>query len=218
MPVCAGGVDIQVAFYALQLPTELRRYFGLHRLRAEDAGVHSVDGRPAAAGEMVTPVLCVLPMGWTLALWKCQVLHECIASTVHGIDDSNRLRDRRPAPPIQRARGVHPHGIRGQLRGVGGRPRGGRGRGHRGEVGARAARFAHASRRGRRRRRHARWHFAEDRPIVGVSLRSAWRLRLGFVELCRRGRCSGDELRSAIDHYTFRALMLRELLSCLSSC
>lgn len=219
LPVCIGGVDIQVAFYALQLPTELRRYFGLLPLRAEDAGVHSVDGRPAAAGEMVTPVLRVLPMGWTLALWTCQVLLEYIASTVHGIDDSNRLRDRRPAPPIHSeprefihteyvdnivALGVNLEAVEGRATAVKsalgqhGLPT------HPVEGGVGGDTLG--------------WHFAEDRPIVGVSLRSAWRLRLGLVELCRRGRCSGDELRSTIVHYTFRALMRRELLSCLSSC
>lgn len=49
-PVCIGGVDIQVAFYTLQLPVELRRFFGLLPLRAEDTlSARSTDehARPA---------------------------------------------------------------------------------------------------------------------------------------------------------------------------
>lgn len=218
-PVCVGGVDIQVAFYALQLPASLRRYFGLLPIKAGAVGVSRLEGVDCPPGEMITPVLRVLPMGWTLALWTCQVLHEFTASTVEGVRDSNRLRDRRPAPRIDGTVSGFIHtkyvdnfvalgSCRGEV-----------------EAPASVVKVAlgecglptHSIEEGTGGETLG-WRFAEDAPIVGVSVRGGWRLRLGLEELCRRRRCSGDELRSVIGHFTFRALMRRELLACLSSC
>ena len=43
-PIIVGGVDIQVAFYAMLLPRDLRTHFGLAPVRAGMVNVTSVDG------------------------------------------------------------------------------------------------------------------------------------------------------------------------------
>ena len=61
------------------------------------------------------------------------------------------------------------------------------------------------------------WHFDADRPVIGLSVRLRWRLRLGIGELLKRGWCSGHTMMKVISHFTSRALIRRELLSCLGA-
>ncbi|CAK0889503.1 unnamed protein product, partial [Prorocentrum cordatum] len=58
------------------------------------------------------------------------------------------------------------------------------------------------------------WHFDEDKPVIGLSVRLRWRLRLGIGELLERGWCSGHAMMKVMSHLTSRALIRRELLSC----
>ncbi len=52
------------------------------------------------------PQLNVIPMGWTHALWWCQVLHERLAEH-RGCDHSARLADKRRAPSVRQQQGAH---------------------------------------------------------------------------------------------------------------
>ena len=61
------------------------------------------------------------------------------------------------------------------------------------------------------------WSFHALRPSIGASQRSMWRMRLGLLELVRRGSATGRQISIVTGHYTFRALIRRELLACLSA-
>ena len=65
-----GHVDIVDAFYHFELPSELRSFFALPAVRARDVGASNF-----APDSMVFPCLSVLPMGWSHALFWCQMLH-----------------------------------------------------------------------------------------------------------------------------------------------
>ena len=57
------------------------------------------------------------------------------------------------------------------------------------------------------------WHFSATEPILGVSVRGLWRLRLGLLEFARRGVGAGHQLEILVGRFTSRALLRRELLS-----
>lgn len=99
-PIEVGGVDIADAFYNIALPVELRCLFGLPQVCARDVGVEWIGERKIASGAKVYPVLKVVPMGWTQALWVCQTCHECIVNEMPEISQSLRLVDKVGAPDI----------------------------------------------------------------------------------------------------------------------
>eukprot|EP00971_Amphidinium_carterae_P078126 1545680-Amphidinium_carterae.3 len=154
-------------------------------------------------------------MGWTLALGICQELHESIALRVPGLTVSNRLVDKCPAPRITKEQNViHTEYVDN---------------------------FVALSQEVERSRNAATqlqsamtdsglpthpvectvggdtlgWHFDSDLPLVGVNTRTAWKIRLAFLEVLRIGSCTGQQLRILVGHFTFRALVRRELLGCL---
>eukprot|EP00959_Pyramimonas_sp_CCMP1952_P016365 346998-Pyramimonas_sp.AAC.1 len=69
---CSVG-DIQNAFYAIAVPPELGSYFRLPPVRAGALGRPEVGGERPSAATLLTPVLSVLPMGWSWALHLCQL-------------------------------------------------------------------------------------------------------------------------------------------------
>ena len=104
--VWLGNVDIKVAFYAMQLPAELLKYFGLpYDVRAGDVGVTTL---PDAEGNAlhidpstrIVPVFAAIPMGWTHSLAVCKVVLEGFARKVAGVSAEDVLVDRNVAPMI----------------------------------------------------------------------------------------------------------------------
>lgn len=93
--VCSA--DLANAFYTLAMPLELRKYFGLQRFQAKDLGLDEVDGIKVSGSTWVQPRIAVLPMGWSWALYWCQVLHERIAER-SGLSPSERLQDFKVPP------------------------------------------------------------------------------------------------------------------------
>ena len=75
-----GHLDIINAFYKLELPESLRRYFGLRPLRAGLLGITHLGGVPLKEDTLVFPRFAAVPMGWTHALVLCQQLHVHIVS------------------------------------------------------------------------------------------------------------------------------------------
>eukprot|EP00959_Pyramimonas_sp_CCMP1952_P093138 1949551-Pyramimonas_sp.AAC.1 len=72
---CPVG-DVQNAFYAISVPPELGSCFRLPPVQAGQVGRPLVGGvRPSAAASL-TPILTVLPMGWSWALHLCQLVTE----------------------------------------------------------------------------------------------------------------------------------------------
>ena len=57
------------------------------------------------------------------------------------------------------------------------------------------------------------WHFSPTEPILGVSPRGVWRLRVGLLEFARRGYGTAHQLENPVGHFTSRALLRRELLA-----
>eukprot|EP00973_Karenia_brevis_P019821 2717381-Karenia_brevis.AAC.1 len=69
-----GHVDIVDAFYQFELPAELRPFFGLPAVLSADVFL----GKDGPRSQKVFPCLKVLPMGWSHAMWWCQLLHRRI--------------------------------------------------------------------------------------------------------------------------------------------
>lgn len=148
------------------------------------------------------------PADGSLALWACQSAHEYLADLSSQVTDENRLRDRRRAPPLQRQGVVHTqyvdnflalsrdslsaedaaHTVGGLLVAEGFPV-------HPVEASAGGTALG--------------WTFDPSAPIVGISARAGWRLRLGLWELARRGYASGEEVSCVVGRYTFRALIPR---------
>ena len=77
--VYLGNVDIKVAFYAMELPEKLLKYFGLpHDVRAGDVGVTHIDGVKIPPSTRIVPVFCAIPMGWTQSLAVYQSVLEAL--------------------------------------------------------------------------------------------------------------------------------------------
>ena len=92
--VHVGMADLKDAFYHLELPQELRRFFGLRPIEAKYLGVDKVGGVAVSPHRLVVPQLAVVPMGWSWALYLCQKIHERLALQ-SGLSFSDRLQDRK---------------------------------------------------------------------------------------------------------------------------
>ena len=66
----AGG-DIDNAFYRIRVPDSAKKFMTLPRVKAKYVGECVVDDRRVGCETWVTPVLKVLPMGWSWSLWFC---------------------------------------------------------------------------------------------------------------------------------------------------
>ncbi|CAK0796309.1 unnamed protein product, partial [Prorocentrum cordatum] len=198
-PVHVSGVDIEVAFYSIGLPEELREYFGMEPVCAGAVGVGWLGGVRLHPGEKLVPVL--------------SALHEAVAEGVAGVEGGNRPVDGRPAPSVARGPVHTEHVDNFVALGADGEE----GRRMATEVGEAltadglGVHPVTCSRGGDT----LGWHFDEWRPAVGVAPRTARRLILGLRELLRRGRASGAQLRSIVGHIMCRVLLRRPILSVL---
>ncbi|CAK0816128.1 unnamed protein product [Prorocentrum cordatum] len=61
------------------------------------------------------------------------------------------------------------------------------------------------------------WTFDQGAPTIGISHRIGWRIRLGCLAVADMKYASGDLVRVVVSHFTSRALLRRELLSCLQA-
>ena len=213
-PIQLGQVDIADAFYQLALPPELRDLFGLPSLKAGEAGISATVEGDVATDTKVFPCFIGVPMGWTQALHLCQALHEHVVDNLVKLPTESRLLD--GAPPPRLAPLIHTEYVDNVV-----------GYSQSAAPAAEAASAVHAAFEGLGLPTHGvetsaggsslGWQFSEEAPQVSVSPRRIWRLRLGIKELIRRGSCSGRELEAIIGHFTFCALLRRELLACLSA-
>eukprot|EP00971_Amphidinium_carterae_P152973 3032700-Amphidinium_carterae.1 len=193
-PVCLGQVDIADAFYTLLLPKELRTLFGFPSIAAKHIPRKHWPSWASSGGVKLSPCFRAVPMGWTLALNICQEIHEIVARRVPMISLDNRMVDREPPPRMAQVGLVHTEyvdnfvalaqdertcaaaaqGVQEQLEQAG-LPT------HGTEVTKGGTTLG--------------WDFHEDAPVLGVNPRTAWKIRLGCLELLKRGRCSGNQLR-----------------------
>ncbi|CAK9052120.1 unnamed protein product [Durusdinium trenchii] len=88
--VCSA--DLANAFYTLELPSQLRKFFGLRRLHAEYVGEEIRRQLGLRKGDWVYPRVKVVPMGWAWALYWCQTVNERICER-SGLNKETRLHD-----------------------------------------------------------------------------------------------------------------------------
>ena len=69
-----SGGDIDNCFYRIGLPEGLQEFFPLPDIAAGYLGLRVCEGAPISASESVTPVLTVLPMGWSWAMHLVQTV------------------------------------------------------------------------------------------------------------------------------------------------
>ena len=62
------------------------------------------------------------------------------------------------------------------------------------------------------------WKFLEDAPVVAVTPRRLWKLRLATLELLKVNHASGHLIEVILGHYTFVGLLCREFLSVFQAC
>ncbi|CAK0804389.1 unnamed protein product, partial [Prorocentrum cordatum] len=96
-----GHVDICDAFYHFGLPEAFRDYFALSSVKAGDLGTVRLRERPLQPGSRIWPVLAVLPMGWSHALYWCQTIHRSIVSSIPELSDVPFVSDKSVVPGAQ---------------------------------------------------------------------------------------------------------------------
>ncbi|CAK0857930.1 unnamed protein product [Prorocentrum cordatum] len=211
------GVDLKDAFYHLELPIELRRYFVMRPVLAGSVGVSSAGGCLVAPTAKLFPRLKVVPMGWSWALWWCQSIMERIAEQ-SGCPEPQRLHDGRPAPGLSEF---------GHLQYVDNFVSLGY---DRDAVRAAVARVAaELERRGLvvTLEDHAGehegtfnvlgWDIAASGRLSASGSR-LWRARLAVRCLLRRGRCCGADVERILGHLIFITLVRREGLALFEAC
>ncbi|CAK0849158.1 unnamed protein product [Prorocentrum cordatum] len=215
-PIAVAEVDLADAFYTMLLPPEFRRYLALPSCRAGQLGLDCTsDGRPLSGTDLVYPCFRCPPMGCSFSLWICQTMLEATALQVPQLTVANRFVDRRPVPGVT-SDVIHTEYVDNALS-LSTDP----------SVASAAAAAVDSRLRAAGLPTHGvecsfgaaalGWQFDEKFPIIGLNPALRWKLRLACLELCRKGFASGKTVSRVVSHFTSRALIWRELLSCLNS-
>ena len=192
LTVCTA--DLKDAFYHFELPLELRRYFGMRRVLAGEVGISCIDG-------------VALPMGWSHALWFCQMIHQRIVQGV-GAGMQTRLEDRTAVPSgdCMHLEYVDNFVVLGTSSSKVSQIA---------EAGVSALREAgfvvHEEETSKGNIKILGWEFESTR-MKPKSLR-VWRVRMAFQQLLKTGVASGRQLEKVLGHANFISLGRREALS-----
>lgn len=95
--------DIKDYFYSLALPTELQPLFCLPAIDCrlvQDWGKPELCGLVGDAEGWVFPMLQVVPMGWSWAMWLSQRVHQHLCLEASGLDVSRIVVEGRAAPDL----------------------------------------------------------------------------------------------------------------------
>ena len=203
-----GMADLKDAFYHLEMPYALRRFFCLPRVRCEDLDWLGGGSHRPCKGKWAYPRLTVVPMGWSWALWWCQKLHERIVLRA-GLNDDNQLRDRHPftngaCSHIQYVDNLVVLGSDaaqvqdgfkkavGALRDAGLQV-------HEVELGTDGAQVLG-------------WDISQD-AVMRPTRKRFWKIRMSIRGLLQRGRASSKQIEKLLGHCCFISLARRESLS-----
>ncbi|CAK0844650.1 unnamed protein product [Prorocentrum cordatum] len=193
------------AFSALELPPEFWQFFGLPRVRAGVLGITTDSaGGPLRASDWGTPCFTAVPMGWKHILWICQRIMEfrartnTLASPSLAFDDAHLpVRLVRSSTQVLHAEYVDNFVALGL---------------------SKDPTYAVTDSVDRSLRDAGfRTHGPTDAPTIGISHRIGWRIRLGCLAVADMKYASGDLVRVVVSRFTSRALLRRELLSCLQA-
>ncbi|CAK0807851.1 unnamed protein product, partial [Prorocentrum cordatum] len=201
-PIAVADVDLADAFYTMLLPPKFRRYFALPGCRAGLLGLESTaDGRRLAGTDLVYPCFRCPPMGCPFRLWICQTMLEGMALLVPQLSLANRFVDRRPVPLVSEGM-MHAEYVGSAISLSTDL-----------ETAIAAASAVDSNHRAAGPPTHGvessfgavapGWQFDEKFPIIGLNPALRWKLRLAFLELCRRGYASGktiSRVESEVSH------------------
>ena len=209
-PLYMASADLQNAFYTIEMPTGLRKFFGLRRIRAGQLGIDLVEGASVQPEQWIYPRVRVVPMGWSWAMWWVQNLSERICGRT-GLTESERLRDGQSAPTGHFWHIQYVDNLR-----VFGR--------NKKEVEDRfwaavdglrqAGLTVHEIEIGDSHAKMLGWEVSTSSRLRPTPQR-IWRIRVAIREILRRGRASGQQLERLLGHMTFVSLCRREGLSVL---
>ncbi|CAK8994560.1 unnamed protein product [Durusdinium trenchii] len=206
-PLYISTADLKDAFYHFELPIELRDFFSMRSVPAGAIGLEHLQGQALAPGVRVRPRLRVLPMGWSHALWWCQMIHQRIVSRV-GATEQNSLEDKAVVPDGQC---MHLEYIDNWV--VMGTDKdrvsalAGAGVDALRNSGLVVHEVEHAS----KQIKVLGWEF--DNNIFRPRPIRVWRVRKAFEYLLQRGSCTGRQLEKIVGHANFLCLGRRESLS-----
>ena len=98
-----SGSDIRDCFYAVRLPRELAAFFGLHLdINAREASIVSGLGEGHFDGwNCITPVIAVLPMGFSWSFFLVQHIHESVSLRALNIPRTQLVLEQCPLPTLQ---------------------------------------------------------------------------------------------------------------------
>lgn len=199
--------DLKDAFYHFSLPGPLRTFFGMRSVLAGDIGLTSLNGSPLDFRTRIYPRLCVLPMGWSHALWWCQMIHQKIVGDA-GATRETCLEDRTSCPRggLMHIEYVDNFIVLGSCKS---------------EVDALASHGVKALRE-KGLVVHEEESSADEIKVLGwqfsgTELRPlphrVWRLRLAMQKILTTGRISGKQLEKVVGHASFIMLGRREALA-----
>ena len=201
--------DLKDAFYHLELSPQLRDYFGLPGIRARHLGISTVEGIKVDQGTLVYPRLAVVPMGWSHALYLCQSIHESLVEQA-GLEEGNRLRDRRRAPNCRCAHAQYVDNL--IVIGTGAS-----------EVQDRFAAAVNSLKAAGLQVHEEETASTGDSTVLGweytahrifrPTRKRVWKTRCAIRELLRRGKARGEIVERLLGHLTFLSLCRREALS-----
>ena len=207
-PIEVGGVDIADAFYHLQLVPELRQYFALPGVRARDVGYNGKNQKGLDEQKVIYPCLKVVPMGWTHALWVCQMAHQFVVDSNPRIDSTLRAVDRRPLPHLKEY--LHTQYVDNF---VAFSQKKGKARELAEDMGRCLNERGLPTHEVEDTPETLGWCFGTTSPSVGVTSKRIWKLRLATLELLKKGKCNGKTVERLVGHYTFAGLIRRSFLS-----
>ncbi|CAK0799614.1 unnamed protein product, partial [Prorocentrum cordatum] len=210
-----GHVDICDAFYHFGLPEVFRDSFALPSVKAGGVGMVRLRERPLQPGSRIWPVLAVLPMGWSHALYWCQTIHRSIVSSIPELSDVPFISDKSVVPGVQPlamtiyvdnclALGTDPESAR------------------------RAVTLVNAALTQKGPPTHEVCICDHNAAILGWEIRGReceirpkrsrlWRLRLALDCLVSRNTVDPGDVEKVLGHCTFVALLCREPLSIFNS-
>eukprot|EP00971_Amphidinium_carterae_P292669 5810320-Amphidinium_carterae.1 len=206
-----GHYDIKDAFYHFQLPPCLRTYFGCPPIKAKYLGISSLNGKPIQPNTRVVPQLSVLPMGWTHALYWCQVLHTRICLRAGGLKEGWQIVDKQAAPDMNPvaftvyvdncivfgydAEAVGEHTQRAQ------------------QAIETAGLPTHEVQRAETNAQVLGWEFDGKSGRIGVKPEKAWKLLKALSWVLSREYVEPKTIEKLVGHLTFASLVARPVLS-----